>query len=208
MQARVATLVLTLSLLGYVVGCGRTDFADGTVGPGPVAQAGDETGAPPPAPPPAPAPAPAPPTPPPTSPAPPSPADPPTDPRPSEPADCRITLSPASINVTETGGRREIVITTGPSCAWRAAADAGWVSPGPASGTGPGQVVLVIAANSGSSTRATTVHVGEEEVSVTQSAPAEPACDGLRLARIPRAPAWTAGPSPRPSRRPRRARGT
>ncbi|MGE3178769.1 MAG: BACON domain-containing carbohydrate-binding protein [Vicinamibacterales bacterium] len=85
---------------------------------------------------------------------------------------CVYTVEPTGQSVGNTGGRTEVRVTTGPTCAWTARALVPWIRVASGtSGTGPGAVALDVEAG-GVSPRSGTVQIAGVTVTVTQ-APAE-----------------------------------
>jgi trimeric autotransporter adhesin len=119
------------------------------------------------APPPSPTPTPPPPLPPapPQPPLPPPPAPPP--PPPSPPA-CSYRVDPIDLKVNEDGRLRKIDVKTADECAWTASSNADWmhIARG-ASGSGEGEVWILIEANRGEE-RVGTLTVAGQTVTITQ----------------------------------------
>ncbi|MBA2260259.1 MAG: hypothetical protein H0W18_15310 [Acidobacteria bacterium] len=91
----------------------------------------------------------------------------------SETTPCSYSVSPPSISFTETSGTATIDVTTSAGCSWTTAAGATWVTVGPG-GSGPGSVVVTVAANTAAA-RSTTVTVAGKPVSISQAGPT-PTC--------------------------------
>lgn len=71
-----------------------------------------------------------------------------------------LTLAPASVSLTVSGGSGSFAVTTGTSCSWKASTTSTWLTlSGTTSQTGSGTVAYQVAANTGSS-RTATVSVG------------------------------------------------
>ncbi len=77
-------------------------------------------------------------------------------------APCTYSLSRTDDAIDAAGGRRTILVTAGPSCAWTAKSNAAWitVSAG-ASGTGSGSVTIDVAQNTGLERSGTVVIAGQ-----------------------------------------------
>lgn len=89
----------------------------------------------------------------------------------SQRAACRYTLTPATQNLSTSGGSTTISVgTSEDDCAWTAVAEANWISVNePAGGTGPGTITVRIDANSGGE-RTGTVNVGGQRATIVQTA--------------------------------------
>jgi hypothetical protein len=93
----------------------------------------------------------------------------PTKPSPPPAAQCTFQVGAANSSVGFEGGRITITVTTAATCAWSARSDATWVAfESGATGTGPGTVVAVAAANAGADTREAVVTIADQSVRVTQ----------------------------------------
>jgi M6 family metalloprotease-like protein len=92
-------------------------------------------------------------------------------------AGCTYALSTGSYSAPASGGATSVNIIT--SCGWTATASDTWLTPAPGSGTGTTQVAVTIAANSGSSARASSITIGGQTFAVTQSGATGPT--GLRF---------------------------
>lgn len=92
---------------------------------------------------------------------------------------CTFSLSQTSISIGYTGGNSSISVGTPNACSWTAKSNAPWltVSSG-ASRSGPGKVVLNVAANTGTA-RSGTATIAGQTVTITQSAGAASACGAL-----------------------------
>jgi len=90
---------------------------------------------------------------------------------------CTYSLSGNAYSAPASGGTTFVNIIT--SCGWTATANDAWLTPAPGSGTGTTQVAVTIAANPGSSARASSVTIGGQTFAVTQSGTTGPA--GLRF---------------------------
>ena len=80
----------------------------------------------------------------------------------SQEAGCAFSISPATHNADSGGGNRTVAVTTAAGCAWSASSNAPWIgiSSG-GSGSGPGAVLLVIAANTGAERQGTVTIAGQ-----------------------------------------------
>ena len=88
----------------------------------------------------------------------------------SQKAPCRYSLSPATQNVSASGGSGAVAITAGSDCSWTATSDSGWLNvTGSTSGRGNGTVSFSVPANSGAE-RTGTVNAGGQRAAVTQAA--------------------------------------
>jgi Viral BACON domain/Putative binding domain, N-terminal len=82
---------------------------------------------------------------------------------------CAVSITPPTVNAAAGGGGAAIQVDTAPGCTWSAAADAPWIAvSGAASGSGPAQVNLAIAANVGPA-RTGGVTVTGQKVAVAQA---------------------------------------
>lgn len=87
----------------------------------------------------------------------------------NQPSNCNYGLSPTSTNLTVNGGTGSVAVTTGVGCTWTAVSNVGWITiTGGNSGTGSGTVSYTVAVNSGP-TRAGTLTVAGQTVTVTQA---------------------------------------
>jgi hypothetical protein len=65
-------------------------------------------------------------------------------------ASCSVSVAPLALSPAASGGDLTVTIRTSPSCAWAIQSLPGWITfSGAAVGTGPGNVTLSVAANSG-----------------------------------------------------------
>jgi hypothetical protein len=82
---------------------------------------------------------------------------------------CTFTFTPSTIVVGLQGGTASLGISTGAGCAWQVQTGSGWITvSGPANGTGPGSVTLVIGENTGGANRGATISVDHGLVVVSQ----------------------------------------
>jgi hypothetical protein len=86
------------------------------------------------------------------------------------PSVCSFSVSPVSQSYAASGGAGTVAVTAGSTCSWSAVASDTWltVTAGP-SGTGPGTVSYLVAANTGSASRTATLSAGGQTVTVSQS---------------------------------------
>jgi hypothetical protein len=89
---------------------------------------------------------------------------------------CTYSLDPASQTVSASGGEARFRVVTQPDCAWTTSGGAGWTAIATDRGTGTGDVVLTVQANTAQETRVTTIAAGGQSHRVTQAAAAAPAC--------------------------------
>lgn len=88
----------------------------------------------------------------------------------SQRAACRYTLSPATQTIATSGGASSVTVSTSdPDCTWTAAADQGWISLSPTSGTGTGEISFTVPPNPGVQ-RSAAIIVAGQRATVTQSA--------------------------------------
>jgi uncharacterized repeat protein (TIGR01451 family) len=74
---------------------------------------------------------------------------------------CSYAVTPLSAGLPVSGGTVSFAVQTDPSCSWTVAALPAWITVnGPASGTGPGNVSLAVAANSGGARSANVIIAG------------------------------------------------
>jgi hypothetical protein len=94
------------------------------------------------------------------------------------PPPCTFAVAPTQTSVPAAGGPVTVHVETRSDCAWTAASDATWIAVGSPSSTGPGDVVLTVAASSETRSRRGTVTVAGRKVTVDQeaAAPPEPVC--------------------------------
>ena len=91
------------------------------------------------------------------------------------PSTCTYTVSPATAQADAAGQSLTVRVDTAPSCNWTARTGAGWATVSPASGSGPADVVVTVAANDAFAERTVTVTIADKDVSVRQRAKAAPA---------------------------------
>jgi hypothetical protein len=91
------------------------------------------------------------------------------------PGPCSYSINPTSLNAAAAGvNGSSIVVTAGAGCAWTAATATGWITiASGTSGTGPGTVLINVAANPGAA-RTGTVTIAGQTFTVTQAAAAPP----------------------------------
>jgi hypothetical protein len=80
---------------------------------------------------------------------------------------CRYEISPSSLDVSPAGDSRTVTVATAAGCSWSAAGNVPWVTASTATGVGPGQVQLTVAANS-TPARTGTAAVAGQPVSIRQ----------------------------------------
>jgi Viral BACON domain/Putative binding domain, N-terminal len=80
---------------------------------------------------------------------------------------CNYAVSPTTYSVGTSGGTQTVMITTSAGCPWTAASNADWISIGPATGSGTGNVTVTVAAANGPS-RLGAVTVAGQTVTITQ----------------------------------------
>jgi hypothetical protein len=83
---------------------------------------------------------------------------------------CTYDVAPRSHDVGGLGGPAAVSIATGAACPWSASSNADWLTLSATAGAGPGQVQLIVAANSGPP-RAGTATVAGLPVTVSQASP-------------------------------------
>jgi hypothetical protein len=89
----------------------------------------------------------------------------PTEPPPT----CAFTLSASTLEFSASGGTSSISVSTASACTWSAASDRTWMSiTGGATGTGPGSVVVQVAANPTTDSRSGTLTIAGQAVSVRE----------------------------------------
>lgn len=88
---------------------------------------------------------------------------------------CAYLVAPASASVTAGGEALAFAVTTTAGCAWDTTSNEPWLSASPSSGTGPGTVDVVVAANTGTDPRSGTVVIAGQTAQVDQAG-AAPAC--------------------------------
>lgn len=85
------------------------------------------------------------------------------------PVPCSFTLTPATSTAPADGGSAAVTITTRSDCQWTAATNASWITFSSAvTGTGPGTVSYVIAANNAQASRSGAVTVADVSLNITQ----------------------------------------
>ncbi len=84
-------------------------------------------------------------------------------------AGCSVAVTPTAITADARGGPASISVQTAAGCTWSAASSAEWIGiAGGASGTGPAQVQVAVAANAGPG-RTGAVTIAGQSVSITQA---------------------------------------
>ena len=89
---------------------------------------------------------------------------------------CTYALDPASQTVSASGGDARVRVVTQDGCAWTASGGAAWASITAGAGSGTGDIVFTVQANTAQQTRAMTITAGGQSHAVTQAAAAAPAC--------------------------------
>ena len=95
----------------------------------------------------------------------------PTSPTPTTPpaATCSFAVSSTALNVAGVGGTATIAVTTASTCAWSVATSGAFVNvTSPTNQTGPGNVTISVAENTGDA-RTATLTVGGQTVTVNQA---------------------------------------
>jgi hypothetical protein len=82
---------------------------------------------------------------------------------------CTYLVAPTSASVTAGGEALTFAVGTTAGCAWDATSNEPWLSASPSSGTGPGTVDVVVAANTGTDSRSGTVVIAGQTVQVDQA---------------------------------------
>jgi hypothetical protein len=84
---------------------------------------------------------------------------------------CSFTVSPASASIGKSGGPSTVTVTTTTGCAWTATSNASWLTvTSAANGSGSATVTYTAAANTGTPSRAGTLTVAGQTVTVTEAA--------------------------------------
>lgn len=86
-----------------------------------------------------------------------------------EAAPCSFQLAYPSTPVSAGGGQVRVDVATHQACRWTASAGTPWITLAPTSGTGPGAVVVNVAANPGAE-RAGTAVIAGQSISIAQAA--------------------------------------
>jgi hypothetical protein len=92
------------------------------------------------------------------------------------PVACTFTLSVTTAEAPAAGRAITVHVDTAASCAWTARSQAGWMTLSAASGTGPADVVVTVAANEGAAERAGAVTIAERDVAIRQGGRVPEAC--------------------------------
>ena len=88
---------------------------------------------------------------------------------------CSFTVSPTSQNVVAAGGSQSASLTTTSGCTWSAVSHANWLTVTSAgSSAGSGTVSYTVAANTSASSRTGTLTIGNQTLTITQSAAVPP----------------------------------
>jgi hypothetical protein len=100
---------------------------------------------------------------------------PPPPPSPPPPA-CTVTVAPISASIDAAGGDVHLTVTAAAGCAWSSTSNVSWITiSAGAAGSGSGAVVATVAPNPGVA-RTGTIVVAGRTLTITQAAPAAPAC--------------------------------
>ncbi|MBI4905112.1 MAG: BACON domain-containing protein [Acidobacteria bacterium] len=98
---------------------------------------------------------------------------------------CSYDLSSQSASLPASGGTINVILTTGPACAWTVTLSDAWLNvTSPLNGTGPATITLTVLANPGAQSRNGTVSVGGKTFAVSQQAGPTPPSAGLRLVTL------------------------
>ena len=85
-------------------------------------------------------------------------------------AACTYSLSPTSVSLSAASVTNTIALTTGTGCPWNATPNASWITiPSGTSGTASGTITYVLAANTTTSSRTSTITAGGQTFTVTQA---------------------------------------
>ena len=97
-------------------------------------------------------------------------------PPPLPPPACTLTVASISASIEAAGGDVQVTVTAAAGCAWTSTSNVAWItiSTG-AAGSGSGAAVATVAPNTGAA-RTGTVVVAGRTITITQGAPAAPAC--------------------------------
>jgi hypothetical protein len=83
---------------------------------------------------------------------------------------CTYTLTPTSTNAPSDSVTNTVAMTAGTGCAWNATPNASWIAiASGASGTGSGTITYVLAANTNSNQRISTITAGGQTFTITQA---------------------------------------
>jgi hypothetical protein len=83
---------------------------------------------------------------------------------------CSFSLSPTTETFTAGGGTGTFSVNVEDGCAWTAISDEPWITVTAGSGSGPGTVRYVVAANGGQDSRSGSIQIGDEVFTVIQTA--------------------------------------
>ena len=100
------------------------------------------------------------------------------------PSSCTYSLSTPSVRVPSAGGSCTVEVSTGTGCEWAAAASLPWITVTTAGASGSGTLLFGVAANSSATSRAGTLTVGDQSLSVHQEGATAPAISWLEPAPI------------------------
>jgi hypothetical protein len=85
---------------------------------------------------------------------------------------CTYSLEPGSQTVSASGGEARFRVVTQGGCGWTASGGAAWTSITSGTGSGTGDVVITVQANTAPQTRAATISAGGQSHTITQAAAA------------------------------------
>jgi hypothetical protein len=83
---------------------------------------------------------------------------------------CQVAVSPTDLSLPNQGGEVDVSLTTANFCEWKVVSHAEWISVSAGNGTGPAEVSLAIAPNTGPA-RSGVVDIAGTEVNVFQASP-------------------------------------
>jgi hypothetical protein len=92
------------------------------------------------------------------------------------PSTCTYAVSPAAVQAAAAGQAIPVHVETGAACAWTARAASSWVTLNPASGSGPADIVMTVAANDATAERSMTVTIADKDLAVRQQGKSAPVC--------------------------------
>ena len=88
----------------------------------------------------------------------------------SQPTGCTFSVSPPAVDLPPSTQTASVSLATGAGCLWNAATNASWISLPQSSGSGPGQISFVAAANNGPR-RSDSLTVAGHRITVNQDSP-------------------------------------
>jgi hypothetical protein len=89
---------------------------------------------------------------------------------------CTVQINPPSLSFSAGTGEGRVRVTTQDGCDWNTSGGADWTRVTNGRGTGSGEVVYTVSANTSTTSRATTLSIGGQNHSVSQQGAAPPAC--------------------------------